>query len=172
MVKRIILPERISEKLDLLVRLDQECSGILLYRKTKEDCPIDYMFLTGISGNKKAIPERERENLIKKFYFENPDYSGIDFHTHSALNIQKYGKKLEDFSKGDLTDIESKLKRDENYLAMLVTPKRKILYGKKAPDLVTGENYPFSEMLDKTIGMHLAYIRNNIKENLEEIYYP
>lgn len=136
MVRVVLLPKDISNRLYNLTQLNEEIDGILFYRQQGDYCPIEASFITGVGteGNVTQLPGRLE--VVNEFLDKNPDYKYVQFHTHSKGTIRKYGQYYaRNFSEQDYENIHHNLKDDENYMAMLVTSETKILEGIDNPRL-------------------------------------
>ena len=59
------------------------------------------------------------------------------FHTHTFATIQNHGEYYaEHFCTGDIQGYQEQLQHNPDFLAMVVTPVKKLLYGRDNPELV------------------------------------
>lgn len=129
-MRKIILPWEVDNRLNNLTRLVEESAGILFYRQQGENCNVESIFMTGAgtAGKVEQIPKGiEVANI---FLENNRSYKPIQFHTHSRGTLNMYGEAYAwNFSAQDISFIDEQLKQNPSYLALLATPKTKILRG-------------------------------------------
>lgn len=136
MTRIVLLPRNLESKLDNLTELVEEVNGILLYRPRVNECLLEAMFITGLGTEGHVISEQKRIELANQFFKKNPNYKFVRFHTHSKGTIKKYSSYFaKHFSQGDIDSIKEQLKLDRTFIAMLVTPERKLLSGIDNPHL-------------------------------------
>lgn len=144
MVRRILLPGELEKRLDDLTTANQEVNGVLFYRQMpNQDCLVDQIFMTGVGskGHVQALPERVE--IVNAFLERFAHYSFIKFHTHSNGTIAEFGRYYAfNFSSSDEKIIETQLRDDPRYMALLVTPETKILRGIDNPKLRVVNQYP------------------------------
>lgn len=136
MPRTIIIPREIEDRLTDLTLLKEESNGVLLYRRKGDECPVEYMQMTGIGDEGHVQSDPRRIKMLNKFFQQNPDYRVIKFHTHTVGTIKKHGRKYaRQFSGGDIDGIREYLKHDREFIAMLVTPETTLLSGWDNPQL-------------------------------------
>lgn len=123
----VVIPEFVLNSILTLCSKDVEYSGqLLLYKKIAE-----YPFLSGSGTLGSVYPKK------KVVYNNSPDYSTIEFHTHT----EGLGDSWTDrFSEGDLKTFNNRvLQEGDNYQHMLFTTKNILTWGAHmAPDLRIG----------------------------------
>lgn len=163
MPRLILLPKELDEKLQILTELEEETNGVLFYKREDLKCPVDHLYLTGLGtvGHVQALPERIE--VVNKFFEKNPDYHFIKFHTHSCGTIKTFGDYYaKKFSQGDRDGIKEQLRRDKEFIAMLVTPETRLLSGFDNPTLEIIDSFPEYEERNK-------YVKESIHQIAEEI---
>ena len=162
MKRIVILPNEIADTLYRLTSLSDEFSGSLLYRQQGNLCLVETLFGTG-SGNEGGVEtDRREDEILNTFFREFPDYKSIDVHTHTEETVRTYGEKYSwNFSQGDATTMEAKLRENLDYMAMLVTPDTRILMGRDDPVLRV-EDYRDFKMYEKLVSEALVNIRRNL----------
>lgn len=139
MVRTFVLPKSIEKKLDSLPYLSEaEVNGALLYRKhPNEICLIEAYSITGIGNNGHVETDPKRQKLIFSFLETDPSYRFIKFHTHSVGTVRTFGQYYaENFSDEDLNLYNERIRKDPEYVGMVITPKTKLLYGLGNPKLM------------------------------------
>ncbi|MBU0958740.1 MAG: hypothetical protein KKB31_02215 [Nanoarchaeota archaeon] len=167
MVRKILLPKEMDEKLDNLAGLVEEVNGILLYKRMGDSCPVDGLFMTGVGnvGHVQASPERIE--IANKFFRRNPGYQFIKLHTHSKGTIRRFGNYYaRHFSQGDIDGIKEQLKHDRDFIAMLVTPEVKLLSGIDNPTLSVVEGFSGYQNRKSFVNQELKTIARNLGYNL------
>lgn len=143
MSRKILLPREIDNRLNDLTRVVEEVNGILLYRRREDICPIESVFMTGVGTEGHVQSQPERIEITNEFFKRNPDYRFIKVHTHSQATIDKFGQYYaRNFSSQDHEGIKEQLKHDKDFMAMLITPKTKLLYGTDNPELHIVDDFP------------------------------
>lgn len=163
MARRVLLPSEIEKRLNDLTGLMQEVNGILLYRRQKDDCPLEAVFMTGVGceGDVQANPQRMV--VANEFFRRNSDYQFVKFHTHSKGTIEKFGDYYaRHFSQGDINGIKEQLKEDRNFMAMLITPKTKLLSGIDNPTLIMVDDFIGYHHRSQAVSQSLKVIAKNL----------
>ena len=163
MTKTVILPKELEDRLDKLAVLTDEVHGILFYRPTLTGdlCPVEYLFLTGTGTEGSVVSIDERIEIANEFFKVHPEYKYIEFHTHSTGTIQRFGEHYAThFSEGDLANIRARLDEDQNYIAMLVTPKTKLVAGNSAiaSKVIADKDFPDYDAKKRAIDEEITRI--------------
>lgn len=169
MPRKVILPTEVSNNLDNLVNITEEVSGVLFYRPTADYCAVESMFILGVGLPNKVIDDEHRLKVTNTFFQQNPEYHYIKFHTHSKQTIYRYGEYFaENFSSQDLNEINKNIKLDKYFMAILVTPKIKLIMGYDSPLMFIG-NYPEYKELHNQIQQKLETIASNLGYELNPL---
>ena len=89
----------------------------------------------GTTGHVQADPRYMQ--VLNMFFDQHPSYRFIKFHTHSKGTIARHGRYFaENFSSEDIAGIQEQLGYDDRFIALLVTPVKKVLVGRDRPELV------------------------------------
>lgn len=140
--KRILVPKYLVNQLKGLARCDHGVNGVLFFRETEEsgeflDHVVDANYLTNFGpGIHIRMREGGRE-ILDKFFEENPGYRGINWHTHSPSTDKRFHKR---FSAEDIEFYESELKRDPNFIGMMISPIHSAIYCKENLQVGTTTN--------------------------------
>ena len=143
MVRQVILPRELEQRLSNLANLvEEEVNGILLYRRLKEYCHIEALITTGVGTEGHVIAKPEIIRGANVFFERHPDYRIVKFHTHTLSTIAKFGQYYATkFSQGDIDSNKEQIKYDREFMALLVTPEKKLLCGIDNPELVVLDNF-------------------------------
>jgi hypothetical protein len=167
MARHVLITKNLEAKLDSLPDLKEEVSGVLLYREKNGCCVVEYIFLTGADEEGYVDIRSERADIINEFFKMNPDYNYVEFHTHSRGTIEKYGQHYaRNFSPGDLKVLRDKSDNSSDYMSMLITPEKKLLYGIDNPSLVSVEKFVGCKRREQSINEALNVIINNLGYNV------
>ena len=143
MGRTVALVDKFARRLLDLTRLQEEVNGMFLYKPQSSYCGIESIFMTGIGteGHVRAEPERIR--ILNAFFQRNPDYRIVKFHTHSRGTIEKHGDYYANhFSQGDIASYDELLREDPDFIGMVVTPKRMLLYAPDNPKIQVARGFP------------------------------
>lgn len=156
--RTVLLPQELNQQLDCLTLLVQEVKGVLFYRLQGDYCPLEYLLMTGVGTAGHVVSDPRRLKVVNEFFSRNTNYHCVEFHTHSAGTIDKYGRwYAQHFSEGDRRTIATKINEDSQYIHLLVTPETKLLCGVDNPQLqiVNG----FSDYLQRKYVVDIAIQR-------------
>ncbi len=168
MGRKVLLSSGLDAKLGRLTQIVQEVKGVLLYRPHGDYCLLEYMFMTGIGNEGQVQAAQGRLGIVNEFFKRNNQYHGVEFHTHSKGTIHQFGEYYADhFSDGDRISLNDKLRDDERYLHLLVTPKTKLLYGNDNPRLINIEDFPGSHHRTEAISQSIQNIAGNLGHDLD-----
>lgn len=169
MSRTVILTRDDKIRLNNLTQIVQEVTGVLLYKERKDDdkrvkkvCPVDYSFILGIgdAGHSELVPERIE--ILNKFLRVNYDYKYIRFHTHTKHTIKKYGEYYAThFSDADIGIYEEELKHNKDFMAMLVTPVKKVLWAPDNPKLMVLSCFHDHDLNSEAVECSLKRIASN-----------
>ena len=149
--------------MESLAQMDEEISGVLLYRQYGDFCAVEGIFLTGGGDAGSVEPEKERVEVLNKFLRMNPEYRFVEFHTHSKGTLKAYGNRYaRSFSFGDIRAIHSQLERDSQYMHLLVTPETQILYGADSPELAPESPMPDNARKEQLVSEALTITANRL----------
>ena len=136
MSRTIILPQEIEDKLQALTSLKEESNGILLYRRQGDLCPIEALYMTGVGSPGHVQADPEKMEVANQFFKTHSDYRCVKFHTHTKGTIAQFGEQYaREFSEKDIEGIQEQLHHDREFIAMLVTPEKRLLSGIDNPQL-------------------------------------
>ncbi len=170
MARTIVLPSELEKKLTGLASLREEVDGILLYRPRENLCPIEAIFMTGVGNEGHVQAQPSRVEIANEFLKRNPDYRFIKFHTHSRGTIQKHGAYYaRNFSSRDIAVLQEQLKQDPAYIALLVTPATKVVYGRDSPNVETVPNFPRYVQRGLAVHESLQRIARNLGYDLDTL---
>jgi len=146
----------------------QEVKGVLLYRPRGDYCFLEYLFMTGIGDEGHVQAATGRLEVLNEFFRRNTNYHYVEFHTHSQGTIHTFGEYYADhFSEGDRISLNDKLRDDERYLHLLVTPKTKLLWGNDNPRLINIEDFPGYHHRTEAISQSIQNIAQNLSYDLD-----
>lgn len=161
MPRTVILPSDIDRRLRILTVLEREVTGVLFYRQVGEYCSIDSAFTTGVGTDEHVSKMPARVRMANEFLRTRPEYRFIDFHTHTEETVRRYGPYYaRNFSLPDMEENRRNLSDDRAYIAMLVTPDTKLVYGADAPRL---------EVIDENKLPRYAERKAMVRESLDDI---
>jgi hypothetical protein len=133
-----------------------------LYRKQADYCPIEALFMTGVGSAGHVQAQPDRMEVANELFRRNPDYRFVKFHTHSKGTIEKFGDYYaKHFSQGDIDGIKEQLRYDRDFIAMLVTPKIKLLSGIDNPELIVVDDFPEYQNRSQAVSQSLKVIAGN-----------
>ncbi len=133
----VALPKTLENTLDALIAVNQESNGVIWTKRKGRINVCTSIFMTGIGDDSHVEANEERIRLVNVFLEKNPQYCFVKFHTHTYATIQKHGEYYaEHFSTGDIQGYQEQLQHNPDFLAMVVTPVKKLLYGRDNPELV------------------------------------
>lgn len=167
MRRAVILPTEIATTLDRLTYDKEEFTGVLLYREQSNICLIETLWGTHEldSPDRRCSNVRDDEKnreIINEFFRQFPEYRFIDVHTHTIETIRRNGwVYANNFSDGDIMTMEEKLRENPDYMALLVTPRTKILMGRDDPELRI-EDYRNYRENERLVSEALKIIRNGL----------
>lgn len=157
MVRKVLMSKGMESKLESLAHLDEEISGVLLYRQYGDFCAVEGIFLTGGGDAGSVEPEKERVEVLNEFLRMNPEYRFVEFHTHSKGTLKAYGDQYaRSFSFGDIRAIQGQIERDSQYMHLLVTPETQILYGADSPVLASEAPMPNNDRMEQLVSEALT----------------
>ena len=163
MARKVLLPREIDGRLDNLTGLVEEVDGILLYRRQGDYCPIEALFMTGVGSAGHVQAQPDRMEVANEFFRRNPDYQFVKFHTHSKGTIERFGDYYaRHFSQGDVDGIKEQLRYDRDFMAMLVTPEKKLLSGIDNPELLVVNGFPGYQNRSQAVSQSLKVIAENL----------
>ena len=166
MTRTVVLPQELSDRLDKLVMAKEEINGCLFYRRKQDFCPLEYLFATGIGTEGHVQSAPERIHVVNEFLNINPEYNFVKFHTHSTGTIKEYGDYYAmNFSQGDLAEFKSQFKDNPEYIALLATPKTKLLCGLDNPQLEIVSD--FKGFTQRQVDLH-----DSLQKIAERLGYP
>lgn len=167
MKRKIILPKVLSDRLDELAKLENETNGVLFYRNRgnqENECPCEGIYITNVGTEGHVQAPADKINLINQFLQRNPEYRFIKFHTHTIGTIRRYGQHYAtNFSEGDIAGIKAQLKAEREFIALLITPERKLISGIDNPELVVAERVLEYEMNHQRIHEQLQGIGRELR---------
>jgi hypothetical protein len=167
MVRKVLLPQDMDERLYKLTGLIEEVNGILLYRRQNESCPLEALFMTGTGSEGHVQAQPDRIEITNEFFRRNPDYQFVKFHTHSKGTIRTCGKYYaKHFSQGDLSGIKEQLRDDSEFMALLVTPETKLLCGMDNPELRVVDGFPGYRAASQAVSGQLRSIARELGYDL------
>ncbi len=177
MSRTILLPNKLAGVLHNLTKYKEEHNGVLIYRpdsKYHPDsyyCPVSYAGITGkgTPGHVRADP-RSIE-ILNAFLKENPEHRYIKWHTHSVETIRTFGNYYaENFSSGDISSYDEQINYDPDFIGMVVTPKKILIYGRDNPKIRTVSSFPSTEnkRIKKRIEEHMRQKNFSIRDILEK----
>ena len=144
MARTVALPRNLSQNLDRLAHVDSESNGFLLYKLYDDICLVDSMTITGV-GDEGHVNVREDLTDTLFNYVIRHGYDPrhiVRFHTHTRGTIRKFGQHFaRNFSKQDIDYYQKLLQEHPSFIAMVVTPETKLLYGLDSPELVVTDEY-------------------------------
>jgi len=163
MGRNVLLPIGISKRLDVLAGLNEEVNGILLYESQGDSCPIKKLFMLGVGSEGSVWAQQDRLEVADEFLRRYTTYNYVRFHTHSKGTIEKFGDYYAwHFSEEDIKIIGTRLKSNEDFIAMLVTPRTKLLCGKDRPRLRITKNPLEYEEIDRVLEQRLKRIGKDL----------
>ena len=116
--RRIVLPTEVDGRLKTLARLNQETSGVLLYKRLRSspglDLRVDSLYMTGRGKKLEVGIDPDRKSIIDYFLEHHPEYGSIEWHAHVTGNRE--------LSVSDRTHYTEELREDQYFLAMVITP--------------------------------------------------
>lgn len=134
--RRILVPISIDGKLRHLAGLKQESNGALLYVPTLTsdglNCRVDALYMTAVGTAGNVCAEPQRMAIINRFFESNPEYRFVKWHTHCRGTGEYWFTR---FSQGDIRAYKEQLRQDSRFIGMVVSPTRKLLYGKGIVEL-------------------------------------
>ena len=162
MPRTIILPPELEQRLDDLAGLVQEVNGILFYRRQKDLCPIEQILITGSGTEGDVQTTDERIKVANEFFRRNPRYRPVEFHTHTKGTIRRFGDwYASNFSNDDIATVTAKLNEDPHYLALLVTPTKKLV-ASGDQSILRVETFPEYEKKGEVVRNALRKIAANL----------
>lgn len=176
MQRKVLLPRELERRLDTLAKVEQEVGGVLLYRQKEIYCPLEKLFITGVGsvGNVQSIPERME--IVNEFFKRNTNYRFVKFHTHSVGTIRECGEYFAThFSQQDIEGVEGdggmkqRLREDSKYIAMLVTPETKLLYGNGCLSLRVVNEFRGYRNRSRGISQSLRTIAKNLGYDIDNL---
>ncbi len=137
--RRILLPRTLDRKLQRLAELEWETNGILLYSQepvsdSQIDCSVEALYLTGIGTATHVQADPERMRTANEYFRRHPDVRSVKWHTHCRGTGEVWFDRL---SQQDIDSYEAQLEHDGRFIGMMVSPTRKILYGRERITLET-----------------------------------
>lgn len=163
MTRTIVLPQNIAGKLYRLTSKVEEVDGLLFYRKRAEFCPLESVFITGVGTEGHVQPERERIAIANEFFQQNPEYNVVRFHTYTRGTIARFGNYYaEHFSSQDLKLFQQELRKDGEYLHLLTTPSKFLVYGGNSPRLEIVNSFPGYQQRKKAVNWSLKRIAEKL----------
>lgn len=126
--RRILLPQELDHRLKTLAGLEQETSGVLLYRSQEREqgleLMIDALYMTGRGTRLSVEKDSSRQDVIDRFILIHPDYGSIECHTHVTGNTE--------LSNTDLEYFKREIAQNPWFIGMIVTRNKYklIAYGK------------------------------------------
>lgn len=171
MSRKILLPADLDRRLQDLTALEEEVRGSLLCRYEGEHYLVDSLFVTGVGTSAAFVkPIRKRIEIVNAFLNRNPDYSVVEFHTHSIGTIRGLGQYwATNFSRQDIGTITENLRANKNYIHMLATPVTRILYGNDNPTLQIVNGFPNYATRSQAIGVALRKIATSLGYTFENL---
>lgn len=171
MVRKVLLPREIDNRLNDLTHLVEEVDGILLYRRRVDDTsPVEDIFMTGVGTEGHVQSQPERMEVANEFFRQNPDYQFIKFHTHSRGTIARFGRYYAwHFSQEDLEGIQEQLQYDRAYMAMLVTPEAKLLHSIDNAELHIVSDFPGYAQRSRAVDQAVKVIAQNLGYDLSTL---
>jgi len=158
MPRTVILPQELDEKLQALTSLREESNGVLLYRQRDNICSVRALYMTGLGSAGHVQSDSRKVEIVNRFFEKYPNYKYVKFHTHTIGTIRQYGDwYAEHFSKGDTDGYIEQLRDNSEFIAMLVTPKTKLLCGLDNPQLRVAEHSEDYERYHEAIEDMLKY---------------
>lgn len=128
-LRKILLPQDISRRLDTLAELKEEVNGVLLFqlrdKGTHFEGVVHALQMTNLGEPQHVRADPIRMDIINKFLENNPTYNFVKFHTHSNGTGQQWFNK---FSSGDLQSYAEQLSHDESFIGMMASPISKLLH--------------------------------------------
>lgn len=168
MTRIVILPRELEHRLNNLTNLVEEVDGTLLYRRLEDYCLIDSIFMMGVGKEGHVQAQPERIKIANEFFKRNPDYRFVKFHTHSKGTIDKFGQYYAtNFSAGDIDTFKDMLEDDKEFMAMLVTPTTKLLWGIDNPELVVVDDSPRYRNRNQAVSEALRVIARNLGYDID-----
>jgi hypothetical protein len=131
--KRILIPKYLVNQLKGLTKYPSGVNGVLFFRETERseeflDHVVDANYLTNFGpGVHLKMREGGRE-ILDKFFEENPEYRGINWHTHDLTTDEKWHRR---FSIEDIEFYENELARDKSFIGMMISPVHSTIYCKE-----------------------------------------
>ena len=170
MARKVLLPREIDGRLNNLTGLVEEVDGIHLYRRQGDYCPIEALFMTGVGSAGHVQAQPDRMEVANEFFRRNPDYQFVKFHTHSKGTIERFGDYYaRHFSQGDIDGIKEQLGYDRDFIAMLVTPEKKLLSGIDNPELLVVNDFPAYQNRSQAVSQSLKVIAENLGYNISRL---
>lgn len=167
MARRVLLPHEIGIRLHRATNAIEEINGVLFYRAKGSDCPIESFFLTGVGNPGHVASKPERIEVVNEFLRRNPAYRFVKPHTHSVETIRQFGLYYVDhFFKGDFESYEDQLKHNPEFIGMLVTPRKMLLYGADNPRLEIVRDSQTYRLNNGVIHQELKDIAREMGHNL------
>lgn len=168
MARIVILPGELEQRLNNLTNLVEEVDGVLLYRRLEDYCLIESIFMMGVGKEGHVQAQLERIKIANDFFRRNPDYRFVKFHTHSKGTIDKFGEYYAThFSEGDIDTFRDMLEDDKEFIAMLVTPTTKLLYGIDNPELTVVNDSPRYRYRNQAVSEALRIIAQNLGYDID-----
>src|SRR3989338_2704078 len=157
MTRTIILSGEFERRLRGLTERVNESNGVLFYRLSTVEgmhlCPVDGMLPISL-GMKDENGSEKRVEIVKEFIRFNNGYKNIEFLTRSREKLN--GTKQTEISREDLDYFSRRVKDNEEYLGMVVTPSATLLYGLDVPVLSITHGHP--SLSERTIHKELKLI--------------
>src|SRR3989344_6632743 len=136
MIRTITLSNEFERRLRGLTERVKQSNGVLFYRPSLVEgiqfCSVDGMFIISLGMEDEKSPEK-RVEIVKEFLRFNNGYKNIEFLTRSREKLN--GTKQTEISREDLDYFSRRVKDNEEYLGMVVTPSATLLYGLDVPML-------------------------------------
>ncbi len=167
MLRSVIIPENILEKIRLLTKMENEINGIMLYKPTQIEgataCVVESFFFVGAGTGGSVSRDPQRLRVINQFLKDNPQYRVIDFHTHP----RRLGSHWhQNFSGEDISLFREHLRDDPLYIGLLITPTHTLIWAPDNPEVRTCPALP--EFMHERIHRKINEAAERVGTRLED----
>lgn len=127
----VLVPPDLERRLTKLAGRDEGANGLIFATARGPDLALQYLVLTNLGRGVHLQTSPERMPVVDELLTAVPPaYRVVHFHTHSSGTVATAPLLATHFTKNDVGYYTQQAREDPQFLALLVTPKKRMLYGR------------------------------------------